>query len=405
MYDGASEIPDRVHARARVAIDHFVRPVAPVPPDMACATVYDRFVADRELLAVPVCAEARVVGMVDRYDFLRQLAHSYGRALFDRKPVATLMDTAPLVVDRGIDILDLQRRIALDHPSALIRGFAVTADGRYAGYGDALALLRAGLAESSETNRRLEAALGEARSANRVKSLFFANLSHELRTPLNAIIGFSEVMSDAIFGPLAPRYRDYAGDILTSGRHLLELINDLLDMAKIEAGEMRADPVDVDVDVAIQAAVRLVRDQAQRGRVALSVGVEPGLPILRTDARHFRQMLINLLSNAVKFTRKDGQVSVFAGLAPGGGLMVGVRDTGIGMSPADLELAMRPFGQVANETTRAHDGTGLGLPLVKALAELNGAEFALDSAPGRGTLATLRFGVERVRVACQALSA
>ncbi len=389
----------------RPHIDAFIRPIRPVAPDTPCASVYDRFVADPTLLGVPVCDGGRVTGLVDRYDFLRQLAHSYGRALFDRKPIAALADPGVLVVDRGIDILELQSLIEREHPQALIRGFAVTADGLYTGYGDALALLRASLEESGAANARLNAALLEAQSASRMKTRFLANVSHELRTPLNAIIGFSELMTGAVLGPISERYREYAGDILASGRHLLDLINDLLDMAKIEAGEMRADPIEVDVDCAIQAAFRLVREPAMRAGIALSIGVEPELPALLADARHFRQMLLNLLSNAIKFTPPGGRVSVFAELHAGGGLMIGVRDSGIGMNAEDIELALRPFGQVANELTRAHDGTGLGLPIVKALAELNGAELSLVSESGAGTLAILRFGAGRVRLPPRALSA
>lgn len=389
----------------RPRIDAFIRPVPPVAPDTPCAAVYDRFVMEASLMGVPVCAGGAVVGLVDRYEFLRQLARSYGRALFDRKPVAALADRNVLVVDRGIDIPDLQNLIEREHPNALIRGFAVTAEGSYVGYGDALALLRASLAESGAANARLNAALIEAQSAGVMKARFLANVSHELRTPLNAIIGFSEIMAGAVLGPIPERYREYAGDILASGRHLLDLINDLLDMAKIEAGEMRADPVEIDVDYAIQAALRLVREPAMRAGIALSIGVEPGLPALHADSRHFRQMLLNLLSNAIKFTRPGGQVSVFAGFDAGGGLMVGVRDSGIGMDAEDIELALRPFGQVANEFTRAHDGTGLGLPIVRALAELNGAEFALRSETGAGTLASLRFGPDRARAPTRALSA
>ncbi|MCM0020727.1 MAG: ATP-binding protein [Tagaea sp.] len=392
--------------RARPRIDEFIRPVRPVAPDAPCAAVYDRFVAEPALLGVPVCApDGGVVGLVDRYDFLRQLAHSYGRALFDRKPVMTLADRDVLVVERDIDILELQRKIEREHPDALVRGFAVTADGRYAGYGDALALLRASLAETGETNARLAAALEEARGAARMKSKFLANVSHELRTPLNAIIGFSEMMAGATLGPIPPRYREYAGDILASGRQLLDLINDLLDMAKIEAGEMRADPCEIDVETALYSAQRQMRDLAARAGVTLSVDSTGVPPIVVADPRHFRQMLLNLLSNAIKFTGQGGDVALFAATDPSGAAVVGVRDTGIGMDAAGVELALRPFGQVANALTRAHDGTGLGLPIVKALAELNGAEFRIDSAPGKGTRATLRFPANAIGKMPQALTA
>jgi two-component system, cell cycle sensor histidine kinase PleC len=392
--------------RRRPRIDEFIRPIRPVAPDAPCAAVYDRFVAEPALLGVPVCApDGAVVGLVDRYDFLRQLAHSYGRALFDRKPVMTLADRDVLVVERDIDILELQRKIEREHPEALVRGFAVVAGGRYAGYGDALALLRASLAESSETNARLGAALDEARSAGRMKSKFLANVSHELRTPLNAIIGFSEIMSGATFGPISPRYREYAGDILTSGRQLLDLINDLLDMAKIEAGEMRAYPAEIELETALYSAQRQMRDIAAQAGVTLTLDAGAAPSVLIADPRQFRQMLLNLLSNAIKFTASGGDVALFAQADPAGGTIVGVRDTGIGMNADDLEIALRPFGQVANALTRAHDGTGLGLPIVKALAEMNGAEIQFDSVPGKGTCATLRFPASATGPMAQALTA
>jgi two-component system cell cycle sensor histidine kinase PleC len=384
-------MPDSSSSPAAVTIDAFVRDVVPVMPGDPCDSVYARFVDDRDLMAVPVCKHGRVVGLVDRYDFLRQLAHSYGRALFDRKPVAVLMDRAPLVVDRGIDILTLQRKVEREHRSALIRGFAVTADGIYAGYGDALALLRASLAESAATNAKLAAALDEARMAGELKTRFLANVSHELRTPLNAIIGFSEIMVGETMGAMPARYREYAADIHASGRHLLDLIGDLLDMAKIEAGEMRASAEEFHVELAVGAALRLVREQASRHGVTLTVGVDPDLAPLRADPRHFRQILLNLLSNAIKFTPRGGRVSLTAVQDAQGGLTVEVRDTGIGMNEAEREIALRPFGQVASALTRERNGTGLGLPIVKALAGLNGAEFTLDSAPGEGTAARLRF--------------
>jgi len=378
-----------------VKIDAFVRDVVPVVPSDPCDSVYARFVEDRDLMAVPVCKHGRVVGLVDRYDFLRQLAHSYGRALFDRKPVAVLMDRAPLVVDREIDILTLQRKVEREHPSALIRGFAVTADGIYAGYGDALALLRASLAESAATNAKLAAALDEARQAGELKSRFLANVSHELRTPLNAIIGFSEIMVAESMGKIPVRYREYAADIHASGRHLLDLIGDLLDMAKIEAGQMRASAEEFHAELAIGTAVRLVREQAARGGVALTVSVDPELASLHADPRHFRQILLNLLSNAIKFTPRGGKIEIRAYVEAVGALTVEVADSGIGMSEAEREIALRPFGQAANAMTRLHNGTGLGLPIVKALAEINGASFDLVSAPDKGTCAILRFDAAR----------
>jgi two-component system, cell cycle sensor histidine kinase PleC len=356
---------------APVGIDRHVLAIEPVDPSTPCAAVYDRFVSDPDLLAVPICEDGRPLGLIDRYHFLRQLAHSYGRALFANKPATVIMDRDPLIVDRCIDIVALQHLIADDRPSALTRGFIVVADGRYVGMGAALGLLRASLSETAAVNRRLAEALDASESASRLKSRFFANLSHELRTPLNAIIGFAEIMSGAIMGPIDQRYREYADDIYASGQHLLSLINDLLDMAKLEAGEMRAERQASDLAAAIESALRMV-----------PVDVDP---------RHLRQIVLNLLSNSVKFTRAGGSVAVRLRSQVGTGLVVEVSDTGIGMTQDELELAMKPFGQVASSLSRDHDGTGLGLPLVTALCELNDIGFRIASEPGIGTCVTLDF--------------
>ncbi|MCA3262755.1 MAG: HAMP domain-containing histidine kinase [Telmatospirillum sp.] len=376
---------------AQGSIDRYVLAIEPVVPSAPCAAVYDRFVSDPDLLAVPICTDGRPLGLIDRYHFLRQLAHSYGRALFANKPATVIMDRDPLIVDRGIDIVALQHLIADDRPSALTRGFIVVANGRYVGMGAALGLLRASLSESAALNRRLAEALETSESASRLKSRFFANLSHELRTPLNAIIGFAEIMSGAVMGPIDRRYREYADDIHASGKHLLSLINDLLDMAKLEAGEMRAERQATDLAGAVESTLRMVREAARRAHLTLIVEIdEPAVPV-EVDPRHLRQILLNLLSNAVKFTRAGGCVAVRLRSEASTGPIVEVADTGIGMTQDEIELALKPFGQVASSLARDHDGTGLGLPLVTALCDLNGIGFRIASAPGEGTRVTLDF--------------
>lgn len=376
---------------ASAGIEDFVLAIEPVAPSTPCAAVYDRFVSEPDLLAVPICADGHPLGLVDRYRFLRQLAHSYGRALFANKPATAVMDRDPLIVDRGIDIVALQHLIADDRPSALTRGFIVVSDGRYFGMGAALGLLRASLSESAAVNRRLAEALDASESASRLKSRFFANLSHELRTPLNAVIGFAELMAGAVMGPIDRRYRDYAGDIHASGLHLLSLINDLLDMAKLEAGEMRAERQATDLADAVEAALRMIREAARRANLTLLVEIDDPAAQVAADPRHLRQILLNLLSNAVKFTRAGGSIAVRLRTDAGAGPVVEVADTGIGMTKDEIELALKPFGQVASSLARSHDGTGLGLPLLTALCALNDIEFSIASEPGRGTRATLDF--------------
>ncbi len=230
-----------------------------------------------------------------------------------------------------------------------------------------------------------------ALDASRAKSRFLANMSHELRTPLNAIIGFSEVMTQEMFGPVGPRYLEYSRLIHESGAHLLELINSVLDMSKIEAGKFELMEELFDLEETAQSAVRFVRIPAERAGVAIKLGVQPGARLVYADHRAVKQILVNLLSNGVKFTPRGGEVRVTA-QAPGAGLgiEITVSDTGIGISRMDLERLGTPFEQVENAATRAREGTGLGLALVKSLALMHGGKATLDSILGEGTTVTVR---------------
>jgi signal transduction histidine kinase len=234
-----------------------------------------------------------------------------------------------------------------------------------------------------------------AETANRAKSEFLANMSHELRTPLNAIIGFSEVIKRGMFGPLSARYCSYGGDIHESGMHLLNLINEILDLSKLEAGHFELHEENVDVASIIQTSKRLVEPQAEKGKVQLSETAESNLPMIRADERRIRQVLINILSNAVKFTPEGGQVRVQSSLRSDG-LVIAISDTGIGIAPGQIPKAMEPFGQIDSKVSRKYEGTGLGLPLAKRLVELHGGTLAVESALGVGTTVTIVLPRERI---------
>jgi signal transduction histidine kinase len=241
----------------------------------------------------------------------------------------------------------------------------------------------------------LLAAKETAETASRAKSEFLANMSHELRTPLNAIIGFSEIIKSRKFGLWSERYPDYAGDIFNSGTHLLALINDILNLSKLEAGQFVLQEDEVDLAAAVEACVNLVETQARQSKIRLSVGLDPDFCLIRADDRRLRQILINLLSNAVKFTPEGGQVRISS--APrNGGLAIQVSDTGIGIAAEDIPKAMTPFGQVDSKVRRKQEGTGLGLPLAKQLAELHGATFAIESKVHVGTTVTFVLPPERL---------
>ena len=246
--------------------------------------------------------------------------------------------------------------------------------------------------------RDLIAAKEEAEIASRSKSVFLANTSHELRTPLNAIIGFSEIMRDEIFGPIgSPQYKEYLADVLDSAQHLLKLINEILDLAKAEAGKLELVEEEVDVGATIRAAVRLMRERAQRGGLEIGVAIDPELPTAYADERKLKQILLNLLSNAVKFTPPGGNIEVSAAVDLSGDLVLAVRDSGVGIAEANIGVALAAFGQIEGSFSRKHAGTGLGLPLSRAMAELHGGALSIESTVGCGTTVRVRLPAERLR--------
>jgi cell cycle sensor histidine kinase DivJ len=245
------------------------------------------------------------------------------------------------------------------------------------------------IAERKAHERALIQARDLAEDASRAKSRFLANMSHELRTPLNAILGFSEVMTHQMFGQLSTRYVDYAQLIHESGEHLLGLINSILDMSKIEAGRLELQRERFDLgEVAVQS-IRFVRFIAERNGVRLEDAVDPSVRHVFADKRAVTQILINLLSNGVKFTPRGGIVRVEATLI-GRDLEISVADTGVGIDEVDLKRLGQPFEQVDSEYTRAKEGTGLGLALVRALAHLHGGTMTIESLLGEGTTVRVR---------------
>ena len=248
-----------------------------------------------------------------------------------------------------------------------------------------------------KVEQELTEARHQAEKASSAKSDFLAKISHEIRTPLNAIIGFSEVMMAERFGPVgSERYREYLKDIHASGGHLLSLINDLLDLSKIEAGRLELTFASVSLNDLTQQCVAIMQPQANRDRIIIRTSLPPSLPQVVADARSVRQIVLNLLSNSIKFTDAGGQVIVSTALNDNGDVALRVRDTGVGMSEKDLATALEPFRQLVTPVSGVSGGTGLGLPLTKALAEANRASFYIKSAPKAGTLVEIAFPPSRV---------
>jgi two-component system cell cycle sensor histidine kinase PleC len=377
------------------AIADFVEPFDPASP---CGRVFDELADDETRVAVPVIGEdGRVLGLVERHKLILQFAKRFVRELFEKRPITFMMDKNPPVVDAWTPVERLSEHVADARANDQLGDLVVTRDGQYLGVASALSLLKR-LHELSD--RRLQEAnqaRAEAERANLAKSELLANMSHELRTPLNAIIGFSEVMRDELFGALGnPRYRDYASDINYSGGLLLDLINDILDLSKAEAGRLELLDEVVDLEECARASTRLMRERAARAKIALDHRTLARVPPMRADRRRLQQIVLNLLSNAIKFTPPGGSVVTFTTRAPNGGARLIVEDTGIGIAVDDIPRVLEPFGQASIVSQPQREGTGLGLPIVAKLARAHGGDMNIASTPGFGTTVTVDLPPQRL---------
>lgn len=362
----------------------------------SCGEVYDWFIQHPEVPAAAVLDSktGAVLGLMNRFIFFARYAKQYVPELFGRKSILKLANRAPMVVDAEVRLADLGATLLVENPEALVEGFVVTRRGRYLGVATGEALLQGKVKLLQARESQLSEALQAETRANAAKSDFLALMSHELRTPLNAIIGFSELIQNQIYGPLQKQYRDYAVIIHESGHHLLNLVSDILDIAKIEAGKFVLDIRDVDLTESVAYCIRLVKNRADERRIKLVTLLPAQGLVFSADQRAFRQILLNLLSNAIKFSRPGDQVEVAARVT-GGSLMVTVRDHGIGMPESLLARIGRPFEQAVNDPVHAREGTGLGLSLVRALIQQHGGTLSIESREGVGTAVTCELPLSR----------
>lgn len=252
------------------------------------------------------------------------------------------------------------------------------------------------ITEMKTAQVKLDEARHQAEEANRSKSEFLANMSHELRTPLNAVIGFAEVMKDELFGPIGERYKDYAESVHSSGKHLLDLINDVLDLSKIEAGKIELIEEETDLGALLSKCRTVLHERASSVGLHIRLEIPAPLPMANVDSRRLKQIILNLMSNSIKFTPPGGRITLRGELLAPRGLRLSVVDTGIGMSKDELQIALEQFGQIDSELSRQHNGTGLGLPITRSLIELHGGELEVESRKGVGTTVHVWLPMQRL---------
>jgi two-component system, cell cycle sensor histidine kinase PleC len=335
-----------------------------------------------------LAGQGRVIGLIERERLHSQFSQPLWFDVYNRRPIAPLVTREAMVVDGTLPIEGVKELIAYRYPQAISSGFAIVEQERYLGLGTMTALLEKTVDLAHLRAIELEEAHRKAESASEAKSRFLATMSHELRTPLNAVIGFAELLLMRDVEQMSGgQRRGYIADIRNSGAHLLDLINDILDYSKLEAEHLPLSETVFDLRQFLHDSVRLVRAQAEAAGVTLHLPTPPAMA-LKGDERRLRQCVLNLLANAIKFA-PGGEVRISAVMTGPGGLEVRVADTGCGIPADQLERVFEPFHQVENELSRATNGTGLGLPLSRKLAERHGGTLVLESTVGRGTTAIL----------------
>jgi len=375
---------------ARIVVLSSELPVSEVAKVMAEERIGTAMMADRD---------GRLIGIISERDIIRWIAENGGD--IGNLRAGALMSRSLITCAPDTDLEDVLRLMSEN----TIRHLPVMRGGEVVGLisvRDVLDLQRELFVADMERRKQTEAAMRQAKEeaelASRTKTEFLANMSHELKTPLNAIVGFSESLKTEAFGPLgSPQNRDFVAEIHRSGQHLLEIINDILDISRIETGARRPADSRIDIGRMVGSCLRLIAERARDAEVAICFEPPSCTAELVGDGRMVKQMLMNLLDNAVKFTPGGGAVTLRATTAVEGGMALSVSDTGIGMPPDSIDKVLAPFGQIDGSLSRKFGGTGLGLALVNAMMRVHDGAVEIDSAPGAGTTVTLRFPAPRVR--------
>lgn len=376
------------------AISHAVKPLA---PDATCADARQQFAAHAALLAIPVLDNSgAAVGIVYRYPFLLALLEQSGSAAVETRPIASLMDRRPTVLERQVDVSQLCKQALANETDPAITSCIVFEKGRYvgiAGFGGLLRLVTDQLRKQALDAKQIK---HEAEISTNEKSRFLANITHELRTPLNGVIGFGQLLQREMHGPLgAPEYKLYVTDIVDSGQHLLDIINDILDLAKIEAGHIELDESFLDLRELAGRSLRMVATLAAQKNIELVSSINGPKWTIRADERRLRQSLVNLLSNAIKFSSPGQPIGIDLGFDDDW-FWIEVWDKGCGIAEQDLHRLFKPFGQIQSAQRSNETGTGLGLTITSALMQAHEGDVTLHSEPGVGTRARLKLPKRRL---------
>ena len=382
--------------------EQLITPLPSVTPHTLCKTVFDLMIDYPDAPSFAVIEDKRPVALLTRQDILVILSKPLARAAYEKRSVARLLlspfiTANPLVIEGDIAIEHLKETITLSYPRAVIDGVIITRGGEYLGIGSGINLLGLSLEQARNQIAALNESQIAAQQASRAKSTFLATISHELRTPLNAVIGFSEVLQQQYFGKLNDKQTEYISDILSSGQHLLELINDILDLSKAESGKLDLVEEEVDFNALTVQSIRMLSTRIESKDIAVTSNLPCRALRVAGDRQKLKQVLINLLTNAVKFTQAGGAIGVSAIVEADGTPALIVADTGMGIAQDSIEKMLMPFERAQTTATLAQEGTGIGLPISKAIVEQHGGTLSLHSELGRGTTVIVRLPRERLR--------